>query len=68
MIKWVLLAQYYNHIFVLSIQIMTNADQTMEDVLRSVQTPKVPMTALAGLASHSALIERRAQEVEVAHA
>ena len=40
---------------------MTNAAQTMEDVLRTVQTPKVPMNALVGLASQAALIERRAQ-------
>ena len=40
---------------------MTNAAQAMEDVLKPVQTPRVPLTALAGLASHSVLMERRAQ-------
>ena len=42
-------------------QITMNAVQTMEDVLKTVRTLKVPTHAPAGLASHSTLMERHAQ-------
>ena len=43
---------------------MTNAGQTMEDVLTTAQTPKVHTSALVGLVMHSTLMERHAEVSE----
>ena len=40
---------------------MTNADQTMADVLTRALTTRAPMRALVGLAMHSTMMERLAQ-------